>query len=517
MVRTVSAILLCLALLLASADCGKSDESPQDGQTADTTAPSAPTNLTKTTPNNDSTPTFTWDAATDDDSGVDYYLVTVHDGGAGSSIWGNIGNVTTHTVDTAVSDGSHTIELKAVDGAGNEGTVAGLDFTCDTTPPSMSSVGVLVTWPSSATVTWTTNEPAVSEVQYGTTAAYGSSEPAIPFTQDSYVLNHGINLTDMTASATYHYQVRSIDRCGNEAVSGDYVFSVPSAPDTAPPTISGMSVSSLSSSTATFMWMTDEDATSEVEYGTTTSYGLSSTLDGSLVTTHQVTLTGLTSGTAYHYRAKSRDACGNEASSDDHVFNTAQAAQALEIVSHSSYVSSIGMYHVVGEVRNNSSNNLEVVKITATFYNSVDVVIASDFAYVDIDILVPNQRSPFEVMELDTEVSAQVDHYSLAVSDYDATEVEPYRDLTLLTHSSSVDGLGCYHVVGEIRNTGNQAVTYAQVVGTFYDSTAKVVADEIAFTSPSDLAAGQTALFELVVSSGAQSAKISIYELQVQA
>jgi hypothetical protein len=60
-----------------------------------------------------------------------------------------------------------------------------------------------------------------------------------------------------------------------------------------------------------------------VEYGTTTAYGSSTTLNTSLVTAHSANLSGLLANTTYHYRVKSRDAAGNLRTSGDFTFTTA--------------------------------------------------------------------------------------------------------------------------------------------------------------------------------------------------
>jgi hypothetical protein len=73
---------------------------------------------------------------------------------------------------------------------------------------------------------------------------------------------------------------------------------------------------------ATITWTTDEPADSQVEYGTTTAYGSSTTLDPNKVASHSVPLGGLTAGTTYHYRVKSKDAAGNLATSPDATFST---------------------------------------------------------------------------------------------------------------------------------------------------------------------------------------------------
>src|SRR6185312_5799104 len=63
----------------------------------------------------------------------------------------------------------------------------------------------------------------------------------------------------------------------------------------------------VSGTAATIAWTTNEAADSQVEYGPTTAYGSSTTLDTSLVTGHSQALSGLSPGTLHHYRVKSRD------------------------------------------------------------------------------------------------------------------------------------------------------------------------------------------------------------------
>ncbi len=92
--------------------------------------------------------------------------------------------------------------------------------------------------------------------------------------------------------------------------------------DTAPPTISAISSSSITSSSASISWTTDEASNTQVEYGMTSSYGSNTTLDTNPVTSHSQFLSGLTASTLYHYRVKSRDVAGNLAISDDQTFTT---------------------------------------------------------------------------------------------------------------------------------------------------------------------------------------------------
>src|SRR5262249_49368015 len=67
-------------------------------------------------------------------------------------------------------------------------------------------------------------------------------------------------------------------------------------------------------------------ATSQVDYGLTTGYGSTTTLDPALVLAHSVPLGGLSANTTYNYRVRSRDAAGNERVSANSTFKTAVAS-----------------------------------------------------------------------------------------------------------------------------------------------------------------------------------------------
>jgi hypothetical protein len=100
----------------------------------------------------------------------------------------------------------------------------------------------------------------------------------------------------------------------------------PPGGDITPPMLSGLGSSSITTSSATITWATNEAATSRVEYGTTTTYETGARFSTLLVTTHSQTLTSLTAGTLYHYRVRSADAAGNESTSADATFTTTAAS-----------------------------------------------------------------------------------------------------------------------------------------------------------------------------------------------
>jgi len=131
-------------------------------------------------------------------------------------------------------------------------------------------------------------------------------------------------VTPSHAAGTADVQVRNPDGQTATLLSGFTYYD-----DTTPPTISNVAAVNVGSSAATIMWTTDERSDSQVEYGTTSAYGNSTLLDVSLVTSHSVTLTGLSPSTLYHYRVRSRDAAGNLAVSGDFTFTTSAPGQVL--------------------------------------------------------------------------------------------------------------------------------------------------------------------------------------------
>lgn len=86
-------------------------------------------------------------------------------------------------------------------------------------------------------------------------------------------------------------------------------------------TISGVSSTPLLNE-ATITWTTDQNADSQIDYGTTISHGSSTTLDSTLITSHSQTLLGLSPNTLYHYRVKSRNDAGTLVLSSDFTFTT---------------------------------------------------------------------------------------------------------------------------------------------------------------------------------------------------
>lgn len=98
-------------------------------------------------------------------------------------------------------------------------------------------------------------------------------------------------------------------------------------PDITAPVLSALSSTVTGSTTASVTWTTNEAATSKVYYSTTTpvNMGIALTKEvATLVTTHNISLLGLSASTTYYAIALSRDAANNTATSSEISFTTTQ-------------------------------------------------------------------------------------------------------------------------------------------------------------------------------------------------
>jgi len=86
-------------------------------------------------------------------------------------------------------------------------------------PPTISNIAVTNITSSSATVTWTTDQPSDSLVEYGETSAYGSSQYDAAMTT-----SHSVLLTGLTMGTTYHFRVTSKNSLNASSSSGDNTF-----------------------------------------------------------------------------------------------------------------------------------------------------------------------------------------------------------------------------------------------------------------------------------------------------
>ena len=101
--------------------------------------------------------------------------------------------------------------------------------------------------------------------------------------------------TNLTENITYYFTVTAYDTSGNESVYSNEASQLIQSPDTTPPVISIIFADNITADSADINWTTDENADSQIEYGTSIAYGNTTTLNSSLITSHIQTLSFLSS------------------------------------------------------------------------------------------------------------------------------------------------------------------------------------------------------------------------------
>jgi phosphodiesterase/alkaline phosphatase D-like protein len=169
-----------------------------------------------------------WTTSEASDAQVEYGVTSAY----GSSTTLTTSMVASHarTLSGLAASTLYHYRVKSRDAAGNLAVSGDHTFTtstpADTTAPTISALAASSISASGATISWTTNEGADSQVEYGTTTAYGSASAL----NTVLVTTHAQTLTGLAASTLYHYRVKSRDTAGNLAVSLDASFTTATAP-----------------------------------------------------------------------------------------------------------------------------------------------------------------------------------------------------------------------------------------------------------------------------------------------
>jgi parallel beta-helix repeat protein len=142
----------------------------------------------------------------------------------------------------------------------------------------------------------------------------------------------------------------------------------------------------ITTSSATIVCNTDENATCIIEYGTTTEYGLAQS-DNTLVESHSIVLTGLSPGTTYHYIVESKDAAGNESVWGDSTFTVSGFSMSTSqtsgsIVQGGSITAIISLSPVNGfgsetGIAKSDSGSPEMTSVSQIFYFSSTVSLSA--------------------------------------------------------------------------------------------------------------------------------------------
>lgn len=154
--------------------------------------------------------------------------------------------------------------------------------------------------------------------------AVGAAE--VNFAAGSSATEAGNNKVVSVSTAGSKYTVTDGTSSGQSGVSHDVT----------PPKISDVKVADINYRSVKLTWKTSEPSQSEVSYGSTNAYGVTS-VDTNYVTDHSMELASeaLMPATTYHFKITNKDTAGNAASTSDQKFTTKGAVITVKVIGSS--------------------------------------------------------------------------------------------------------------------------------------------------------------------------------------
>jgi IPT/TIG domain/Purple acid Phosphatase, N-terminal domain/Fibronectin type III domain len=228
----------------------------------------------------------------------------------------DVGNKTSHTLPGLTEGNRYYAVIVGYDTNRVEGA-ASAEISGWVLAASAISTSSLAT--NSAVVSWQTNKPADSQVEYGTTTAFGS----VTTLDSTRVANHSQTLTSLQPATTYQFRVCSQDEGGSSVVSSNFTFTTKSLDTTPPNDVTNFSAIP-SNGRVSLSWTNPTDADFKgvmLRYRTDGTYPTSKT-DGVLATDRTGVAGGsdyfdhlsLTNGVTYYYSAFTYDTTLNYSS-----------------------------------------------------------------------------------------------------------------------------------------------------------------------------------------------------------
>ena len=183
------------------------------------------------------------------------------------------------------------------------------------------------------------------------------------------------------------------------------------------------------------------------------------------------------------------------------------------IINDQQYVSEGGVFHIVGEIENNSSVPLNQIVVTGTFYDINNKILDTTSTDSILETIMPGMKGPFDLMFVNNMVS-QIHRYSLNI-EYKPTE-HKIGSLEILSSNAKRDMLDNFIISGTVTNHDQKTANTIVIIATLYDKDGKVLATSKTYTEPEYLKGGGITPFLLAISDKSQSRKAADYSLIVE-
>ena len=170
---------------------------------------------------------------------------------------------------------------------------------------------------NTAKIIWNTNYATYGKVKYGLTTQFGSFVETYTPTDE-----HETWLSGLQPDQTYYFTLDIYDIYDRHFTSSHYSFKTIEVNDTNSPILTDIHTSYVTGNTATFVWYTNEWASTCVFYSTNISNLDKYACNNKMALVHDITIGDLTRNTTYYYRTYSEDSSDNGAFSVYYNFKT---------------------------------------------------------------------------------------------------------------------------------------------------------------------------------------------------
>lgn len=163
----------------------------------------------------------------------------------------------------------------------------------------------------------------------------------------------------------------------------------------------------------------------------------------------------------------------------------------VQILPGSFYYESHGTLYVIGEVLNNTSDSLTLVKVAVNFYDASGQLVKTDSTYLwPLDLPARGRGCFRHSLDLPSNWS----YYQFESPTYNTGETSP--GLIIFNDSAYYNSTsGDYEIIGQVRNAGDEASIDVYVGATVYNDAGLPVGCERASVNSVDLEPGQTSAF----------------------
>lgn len=191
------------------------------------------------------------------------------------------------------------------------------------------------------------------------------------------------------------------------------------------------------------------------------------------------------------------------------------AAELFSFHNQSTFVDESKIFHVVGEIKNESSKPMKGIIITGLFYDKNGHLLGQSQRPSSLRVINAGESSPFEIQYADQKTVDNIANFTLSATGQ-PTEAKP-KQLKIVSANSRLDILGTYYINAVARNDGKENATNAIMIATLYDNHGKVISigEALAEAGPgsSNIFPGALAPFGITITDKSQTSKTARYSL----